>query len=197
MMGIFSVFTAGGSGGSKIEENDSLLKELPESQRTYFLKKDAKLEVESKQEDYSSNPTSDLAVRVVRTESDMKKLSAKEAQDLEAYKQVNTRRAAVLENCSEIQMLLLQCLKHGDFKEKLSLCNTRTNAMFNCIDAQKKALSALGYESARSIDEAVHIKGISDDLFVKNFGQDGLNVSEESTQSFVDAVDDTRLSLWK
>lgn len=194
-MGLFSLFSSSRP-EQNIEDSD-LLRDLPEDQKKYFLKQDLKLKIETKKAE-SQDELNNLSSKVLQQQQQNKQSkTAHEIQKFEEYRAKNTKRASVLENCSEIQMLLFQCLQNGTYSEKLTMCNVRTKAMFNCIETQRKTLSQLGFEAARSIDDAERIKGISDDLFVKHFGKDGLQITDDSIAKHEEALENMQMEIWK
>ncbi|GMM34677.1 hypothetical protein DASC09_020020 [Saccharomycopsis crataegensis] len=196
-MGIFSFF---GTSEKKDISSSGVLEDLSEEQKTFFLKENDRLEIEVKQAEAqsgdSNNGTIGKGLQKLLGENHIP-TSAKEKEEFEQYQLQNTKRHAMLENCAEVQQLLLSCLKNGSYTEKFTMCNERTKAMFNCIDSQKKSLSLLGYESARSVKESEFIKGKADDLFVKHFGKEGLSLEDEIKEQFVDDLENTRVMLWK
>lgn len=166
---------------------DEIIQNLSPEQQQYFAREDLKLHIETNKAASKENP---------KVNNDTLH-TPEEKRALEEFKRENTTRAAVLENCAEVQMMLMQCLKTGTYREKATMCNSRTQALFNCIEKQKTALALLGYESSRSIDEAQHIKGISDDLFVEFYGKDGLEVGENKADKFQKKLEHLEIKLWK
>lgn len=175
-----------------LEESEAVLS-LSDEEKEFFLKENTKLEIEAKHAEQST--TSKVSQKSVLSKFKPAE-TPQEILELENYSSEKTLRVAVLENCSEVQQLLLQCLKTGGFRERISMCSDRSSAVFNCVDMQKHSLKRLGYDSARSIAEKQYIQGKSDDLFMAHFGREGLKVSDETVDAFKEAVEQTRLDFW-
>ncbi|KAK0733990.1 hypothetical protein B0T26DRAFT_686665 [Lasiosphaeria miniovina] len=68
---------------------------------------------------------------------------------------------AALENCSDEQLAWSDCMKNGDWAQKMTMCHTEVQRFERCYMVQSRLLKALGYLSTydrpREVDEDIQM----------------------------------------
>lgn len=83
--------------------------------------------------------------------------------------QAEATSEAALENCALEHEALQECFVRGCFTEKMSLCQSKKEAFWDCFMQQKKTLRLLGYRvrpGQKEIDR--DIQDHADDLYRKH-----------------------------
>ncbi|KAI9293514.1 hypothetical protein K502DRAFT_306186, partial [Neoconidiobolus thromboides FSU 785] len=50
-----------------------------------------------------------------------------------------------LENCSEYESEVYQCLRNGSWQDRLKMCFDQYNVFWDCVNKQKTVLESIGY----------------------------------------------------
>lgn len=113
--------------------------------------------------------------------------------ELERFRQDSRRIAAI--NCAEIQEAALACFKGWKFLSGTE-CSTAMARVSKCMAIQQNTLNRLRYEKCSSKDECVEVRILADELFSRNFGSLGENITEENQEKFESDLERTQQFLW-
>ena len=142
------------NGSAKREDGSS---KVPTSGLSAELREFYDREVAAEQEPEASattSTTSDFARQVHQARQDP---SSPEAaayiESLDQAKAISSNRRGkqsdgALRNCTLFQIELQECLQHGSFWERSTMCETKRKAFWDCFHQQKQILSDFNYGAA-------------------------------------------------
>lgn len=101
--------------------------------------------------------------------------------ELTRYRQ-NAQRVAAI-NCAELQQAVLECYKGWKYL-KGTECSEAMTRTTKCMELQQDALRRLRYEECASKEECMLIRMLVDEMFIRNFGQLGTNINEDTMRVY-------------
>lgn len=116
--------------------------------------------------------------------------------DYHQFSKENPIRDIAVSNCADYHMALMNCLSSGSVADKLSMCNTHSNAFQNCFKFQKNIILKLGIESAESEKKYREIERVADDIGIEWFSSK-VEDPEALSQSALTDIYDKRDQIWK
>lgn len=116
--------------------------------------------------------------------------------DLQQYKQHNTLPRVASINCAEIQHAVSTCFQGWSLTDT-DPCSTLVKNLSKCVEIQQDALKKLHYHQCYSEKQCGQIRRLVDELFVRNFGQMGDNVTEELKLVFDAEVNKYFEKVWR
>lgn len=119
--------------------------------------------------------------------------------EFEQWKKAETDKKVTGINCAEIQNQVIECFKKtgGWSLTTYGHCEQEMKNGTHCVDVQKDALKRLHYSDCHSEKQCMQIRRVVDELFVRNFGQFGDNVTEEAQLQFNQDLDSVFFKIWK
>lgn len=115
------------------------------------------------------------------------------------YKKEESVQKVTGVNCAEIQNQVVECFKKtgGWSLTTYGHCEQEMKNGSRCADIQKDALKRLHYGDCYSEKQCLQIRRVVDELFVRNFGQFGDNVTEDNQAKFNTELDSVFFKIWR
>jgi hypothetical protein len=116
--------------------------------------------------------------------------------EFDDYKRNENVKKATYINCAQLQKNVLTCLKNWKATDLL-FCDHEMKISAACTDVQTRALQKLHYDECVSIKQCQQIRFLVDDLFIKNFGENGDEFSKERCEGYFADVEESFDKVWK
>ncbi|KAM3125612.1 hypothetical protein ACQ2H7_000989 [Candidozyma auris] len=116
--------------------------------------------------------------------------------ELDQFKRDYSAQKASAINCAELQAAVLKCYEGWSFFGADN-CSAEIKRASKCNELQERAFQKLRYNDCYSQRQCSAIRYLVDQLFIKNFGQLGENVNDESQVNFEKDLDNAFEKVWK